>query len=256
MLLDALSSAASEITRELAPGSVDVRLRGRDLEFVVATPRPTDYADVDEAWSERAVEREITRELAPRRHRRRPADTPDLDDVSTSRTTLRLPDQLKARVDQAAAADGLSVNAWLVRAIGDALEPKNRRSTQRESRSSDQYTGWAALSRAARTATSVIPPPGGTPRHARARPERSHTPCPHSAPRHPIEVSFALQAARLELVASDRRDTVVTVAPRNPDAIGGCRRPSSRRPSPSPMAGSRSSARAAGTSSARPTRSS
>lgn len=148
VLLDALSSAASEITRELAPGSVDVRLRGRDLEFVVASPRPTDYADVDGAWSELAVEREITRELA------RPAGTgvgaqagtagpPDLDDVSTSRTTLRLPDQLKARVDQAAVADGLSVNAWLVRAIGEALEPKHRRTSQRESRSSDQYTGWA-----------------------------------------------------------------------------------------------------------------
>src|SRR5688572_8630296 len=36
----------------------------------------------------------------------------------------------------------------------------------------------------------------------------------------PIEVSFALQAARLELVASDRRDTVVTVAPRNPSRAG------------------------------------
>src|SRR5690242_6917706 len=36
VLLDALSTAAGEITRELAPGSVDLRLRGRDLEFVVA----------------------------------------------------------------------------------------------------------------------------------------------------------------------------------------------------------------------------
>src|SRR6185312_11306343 len=34
-LLEALSDAASEITRELAPGSVDVRLRGREPEFVV-----------------------------------------------------------------------------------------------------------------------------------------------------------------------------------------------------------------------------
>jgi hypothetical protein len=36
----------------------------------------------------------------------------------------------------------------------------------------------------------------------------------------PIEVSFDLQAARLELVASDRADTVVTVAPRNPNRQG------------------------------------
>ena len=38
VLLEALSAAAGEITRELAPGSVDVRLRGRDPEFVVASP--------------------------------------------------------------------------------------------------------------------------------------------------------------------------------------------------------------------------
>src|SRR5664279_2328572 len=38
VLLEALSVAASEITRDLAPGSVDVRLRGRDPEFVVTQP--------------------------------------------------------------------------------------------------------------------------------------------------------------------------------------------------------------------------
>src|SRR6476659_4578098 len=35
---DALSAAADAITCELAPGSVEVRLRGRDLEFVVTPP--------------------------------------------------------------------------------------------------------------------------------------------------------------------------------------------------------------------------
>jgi hypothetical protein len=34
-LLEALSAAAGEITTEMAPGSVQVRLRGRDPEFVV-----------------------------------------------------------------------------------------------------------------------------------------------------------------------------------------------------------------------------
>jgi hypothetical protein len=46
VLLEALSAAAGEITRELAPGSVDVRLRGRDPEFVVASPSGTDWTDV------------------------------------------------------------------------------------------------------------------------------------------------------------------------------------------------------------------
>jgi predicted transcriptional regulator len=120
VLLDALSSAAGEITRELAPGSVDVRLRGRDVEFVVALP-PSD-SEADE----------------------QPAAAVDFDDASTSRTTLRLPDALKVRVDEAATADGMSVNAWLVRAIAAALEPKNRRASQRAVRTSmgESFAGW------------------------------------------------------------------------------------------------------------------
>ena len=117
VLLDALSAAIGEITRDLAPGSVDLRLRGREVEFVV-TQSSTEL-DAD--------------------------DVPvvDLDDASTSRTTLRLPDALKARVDEAAAADGLSVNTWLVRAIAAALQPKQRRSAQRTLRTGDNFAGWA-----------------------------------------------------------------------------------------------------------------
>jgi len=119
VLLDALSAAAGEITRELAPGSVDVRLRGRDVEFVVTAANAE--GDRDEL----------------------PQASVDLDDASTSRTTLRLPDALKARVDEAAAADGLSVNSWLVRAIAAGLEPKQRRSAQRTLKTGDSFAGWA-----------------------------------------------------------------------------------------------------------------
>ncbi|GEK21927.1 toxin-antitoxin system HicB family antitoxin [Cellulomonas xylanilytica] len=119
VLLDVLSAAAGEITRDLAPGSVDLRLRGREVEFVVAQPSTENDTD-DE-----------------------PATPVDLDDVSTSRTTLRLPDALKAKVDEAAAADGLSVNTWLVRAVAAALAPKQRRSAQRSLRTGDSFAGWA-----------------------------------------------------------------------------------------------------------------
>ena len=119
VLLDVLSAAVGEITRDLAPGSVDLRLRGREVEFVVTAP-PAE-GDTDDA--------------AP--------TSIDLDDASTSRTTLRLPDALKARVDDAAAADGLSVNTWLVRAVAAALQPKQRRSTQRALRTGDNFAGWA-----------------------------------------------------------------------------------------------------------------
>ena len=40
VLLEALSAAAAEITRDLAPGSVDLRLRGREPSFVVTSPVP------------------------------------------------------------------------------------------------------------------------------------------------------------------------------------------------------------------------
>jgi hypothetical protein len=119
VLLDALSAAVGEITRDLAPGSVDLRLRGRDVEFVVTLPN--NEPDTDD----------------------RPPASVDLDDTSTSRTTLRLPDALKVKVDEAAAADGLSVNTWLVRAVASALQPRQRRSAQRTLRTGDNFAGWA-----------------------------------------------------------------------------------------------------------------
>jgi len=116
VLLDVLSAAVGEITRDLAPGSVDLRLRGRDVEFVVSSAPAEAESD----------------------------DLPlDLDDTSSSRTTLRLPDALKLKVDEAAAADGLSVNTWLVRAVAAALQPKQRRSAQRTLRTGDNFAGWA-----------------------------------------------------------------------------------------------------------------
>jgi hypothetical protein len=133
VLLEALSDAASEITMELAPGSVDVRLRGRDPEFVVSRPTATEFVEA------------AAPAPAPAPTAAAPPATLNsdvTDDTATSRTTLRLPEQLKARVDTAATEDGLSVNSWLVRAIAAALEPKNRRAAQRESRSGNNFTGW------------------------------------------------------------------------------------------------------------------
>jgi len=37
-MYDALSQACAEISRELSPGAVEVRLAGRDPQFVVTTP--------------------------------------------------------------------------------------------------------------------------------------------------------------------------------------------------------------------------
>jgi len=115
-LLEALSEAAEQITRDLAPGSVDVRLRGRNPEFTVsATP-----AELPDAPTVAAPESE--------------------EDGGTWRVTLRLPENLRAGVDAAARADGLSMNAWLVRAAAAALASNSARRSR--SASGKSYSGW------------------------------------------------------------------------------------------------------------------
>lgn len=126
MLLDALSAAADEITRELAPGSVELRLRGGEPSFVVvpalegASAAPAAAADVVAA----------------------PPAAPE-DEGATARFNLRLPEQLKARVEEAAARERLSVNSWLVRTAAAALAPGGERpAEQRGGRVGQSYTGW------------------------------------------------------------------------------------------------------------------
>lgn len=125
MLLGVLSDMAGEITGEIAPGSVDVVLRGRDPHLVVTRPE----------MSETVAAGPSTPEFV--------APAEPLDDTVTSRTTLRLPDRLKARVEQAAAEEGVSVNSWFVRAIAAALEPNIHRAPRRETKQGDSFTGWA-----------------------------------------------------------------------------------------------------------------
>jgi hypothetical protein len=135
-LLDALAEAADEITRELAPGSVHVRLRGREPTFVV-TPASPPGQDADEAAGPAAPPA--------------PVPAPDGDDGGTSRINLRLPDHLKASVEEAAGRAGLSVNAWLVRAAAGAVgagavgagDPHRRQGRGSTPRSGQHFTGWA-----------------------------------------------------------------------------------------------------------------
>ncbi|GAB5906566.1 MULTISPECIES: toxin-antitoxin system HicB family antitoxin [Mycobacteroides] len=94
-LLDALSAAAEHITRELAPASVDLRLRGREPEFVVSRP-----VDQQEAEPAAAID----------------------ESAGTWRVTLRLPESLRAVVEAAAGNEGISLNSWLVRATAAAAK--------------------------------------------------------------------------------------------------------------------------------------
>src|SRR5262245_25834687 len=85
-LQEALAEAALELTAQLDGGRVEVRLAGRDPEFVIVTE--------DEGL----------------------AATP-ADEASTARITLRLPESLKTRLEESAAREGTSVNTWLVQAL-------------------------------------------------------------------------------------------------------------------------------------------
>jgi hypothetical protein len=120
VLLEALAQAAEEISLELAPGSVEVRLRGREPEFVVSLPEPTPPVSAVTA-------------VAP------PVTTDD--DGGTARLNLRLPESLKQAIEAAASAEGLSLNAWLVRAATAALA--SGASPRPPSHTGQRVTGWA-----------------------------------------------------------------------------------------------------------------
>ncbi|ARU50904.1 histidine kinase [Cellulosimicrobium cellulans] len=136
VLLDALSAAAGEISAELAPGSVDVRLRGGAPEFVVAAPAA---AAPPTAPGEPAYGVATASAATPA------AAVADVESGATTRTTLRLPDHLKTQAETAAARDGVSVNTWLVRAVAAALEQSTGRPAAQarpQPRGSARVTGW------------------------------------------------------------------------------------------------------------------
>ena len=133
-LLEALSAAAEEISAELAPGFVDVRLRGGGAAFVV-TPPPAPAAP--------AVEDAVGGPVDVR------LPTAEGEDAAMVRINLRLPANIKGLIEDAAAGGGLSVNAWIVRAAAAGLANEGRRAGRpAPARPSDRgagqsYSGWA-----------------------------------------------------------------------------------------------------------------
>jgi uncharacterized protein YfaQ (DUF2300 family) len=141
VLLDALSAAAGEITRDMAPGSVDLRLRDREPTFVVTLP-PAETGTADAPKPPKPAEAEA----APS-----PAAAPEADDAAMVRINLRLAEHLKTRVENSASQAGLSVNAWLVRAATAALDghsgpgdqgDRPSREDWRAPRGGQRFTGW------------------------------------------------------------------------------------------------------------------
>jgi hypothetical protein len=109
-LLDVLGEASLELGEQLTAGHVEVRVAGRDARLVyVGAPEAAALAE------------------------------PSEDEGETTRLTLRMSDSLKTAVEAAATADGVSVNAWLVRAVKGALD----RPPQRMRTSGNRIKGYA-----------------------------------------------------------------------------------------------------------------
>jgi hypothetical protein len=92
-LLDAIGQAALELSDQPPSGQIEVRLAGRDVRFVFVLPEEPPRGSASEG-----------------------------DDAGHARLTLRMPDQLKSRVEQAAGREGISTNAWLVRCVEGGLD--------------------------------------------------------------------------------------------------------------------------------------
>src|SRR4051812_34065816 len=91
-LLDLLSQAPVELNSKLPSRHIEVRLAGQEPELVFVDTQDESAGTVGEELS--------------------------------ARMSLRLPESLKASVERAAARDGVSTNAWLVRAIARAAESR------------------------------------------------------------------------------------------------------------------------------------
>jgi predicted HicB family RNase H-like nuclease len=91
-LLDVLQEAALEVSEQVPSGHVEVRLAGQEPLLV--------YVEDEQAQAAR---------------------TPAAEEGMAARITLRLAESLKAAVEEAATREGLSVNAWLVRALTRAV---------------------------------------------------------------------------------------------------------------------------------------
>ena len=99
-LQEALGEAALELSAQLDSGRVEVRIAGGDPELVLVRDQEAE-----------------------------PAGTGD--EALDARITLRLPEPLKKRVEDAASREGVSVNTWIVQALVRNAQTARRSSGKR-----------------------------------------------------------------------------------------------------------------------------
>lgn len=119
-LMNALADLAEEVTTALGDRTVEVRLDGRDIRVSVsADPASTGETPTAPLGS---------------------AFRGDPGDIS--RITLRLVEQIKSQAEQAAAAQGMSLNSWLSQAVQGALAGAQQRRPGRSGRDGRHLRGW------------------------------------------------------------------------------------------------------------------
>jgi hypothetical protein len=103
-IMNALSDLAAEVTAALDDHVVDVRLAGRDVQVVVThTGSPHPQPD-------------------PEPEQQLPPTGDSAENIS--RMTLRMFEQIKSQAEQAAAAQGVSLNTFVSQAVQGALHRK------------------------------------------------------------------------------------------------------------------------------------
>ncbi|GGP48528.1 toxin-antitoxin system HicB family antitoxin [Saccharothrix coeruleofusca] len=96
-VMNALSDMAAEVTAALDGPVVEVRLDGRDVRVVVTGAAPQQEPEPE------------------------PQEVPRPAGGDATRVTLRLLDELKAKAEQAAAAQGMSLNTFVAQAVQGAV---------------------------------------------------------------------------------------------------------------------------------------
>lgn len=96
-MLEAMSMALAELSAVMGVDGIDLRVSGDDVTFVPTQPSA-------------------------------PAQQSVVDPGEQARFSLRLPDDLKVRIDERAAAEGISTNTWIVRALESAVGHGSRHS--------------------------------------------------------------------------------------------------------------------------------
>jgi hypothetical protein len=128
-LVDVLSSMAAEVTAASEGSAVEIRMHGREPHVVVSAVDPPEPVEPPPA---------------PEPGGPGPVDDEGDDAGGTARITLRLPEGLKAQAEAAAAAQGLSLNSWLVRSVAATVARRGTRIPfDRDPRAGRRLSGYA-----------------------------------------------------------------------------------------------------------------